>query len=212
MARIPTIAISSILGLVVLACGGSTAPTAIPASTVAPMDVATLAAPPATPTLAATAPPPAQTPASGSSPPVRPPTIAPVADAQEPGETVSNTADILTERVEDALDLASRGNWLEAWEYYTLSFRESCPRETFAAQAASGMNMFRSMLEIPIDESLEFRLMDVTVIGSTALVSTHIFHRGEPLDYGAQDELDSWVRIDGEWWNNVPPGPEGCVN
>ncbi|MCI0801701.1 MAG: hypothetical protein J4N85_06925 [Chloroflexi bacterium] len=127
---------------------------------------------------------------------------------------VSATSDVvtLTRRVEDALALASQGNWLEAWEYYTLSFRESCPKETFAAQVVSGMNMFRSMLEIPPDESLEFRLMDVTVIGSTALVSTHIFHQGEPLDYGAQDELDSWVRIDGEWWNNVPPGPEGCVN
>jgi len=127
---------------------------------------------------------------------------------------VASATDVatLTERVEDALALASQGNWLEAWEYYTLSFRESCPKETFAAQVVSRMNMFRSMLEIPIDESLEFRLMRVTILGSTALVGTRIFHQGLPLEYGAQDELDSWVRIDGEWWNNVPPGPEGCVN
>jgi len=55
-------------------------------------------------------------------------------------------------------------------------------------------------------------LMRVTVIGNTALVGTRIHHQGEPLEYGAKDELDSWVLIDGEWWNNVPPGPEGCVN
>lgn len=125
---------------------------------------------------------------------------------------MSNTADILTERVEDALDLASRGNWLEAWEYYTLSFRESCPKETFAAQAAFGMNLFRGMVELPPNEPLEFRLMSVTVEGATALVNTQIFHQGEPLEYGARDELDAWVLIDGQWWNNVPPGPEGCVN
>jgi len=108
--------------------------------------------------------------------------------------------------------LASRGNWLEAWEYYTLSFREGCPRETFAAQAAFGMNLFRGMVELPPNEPLEFRLMSVTVEGATALVNTQIFHQGEPLEYGARDELDAWVLIDGQWWNNVPPGPEGCVN
>ena len=68
----------------------------------------------------------------------------------------------LTERVEDALALASQGNWLEVWEFYTLSFRESCPKGTFAAQAASGMNLFRGMLELPPNEPLEFRLMSVT--------------------------------------------------
>ncbi len=108
--------------------------------------------------------------------------------------------------------LASEGNWLGAWEFYTLSFRESCPRETFSAQATSGMNLFRGMLQLPPNAPLEFRLMSLTVQGNTALVSTHIFHQGEPLEYGAENELDSWVQIDGQWWNNVPPGPEGCVN
>lgn len=118
----------------------------------------------------------------------------------------------ITERGEAVLALASRWNWLEAWECYTLSFRESCPRETFAAQAASGMKLFRGMLELPLDAPLEFRLMSVTVNGNTALVSTHIFHQGEPLTYGAEYELESWILIDSQWWNNVPPGPEGCVN
>ncbi len=208
MVRIPTIAI---LGIVALACGGSAAATAIPASTVAPTDVATLPALAATPAPGPTVPP-AQTPAPGSSPPARPPTIAPVAEAQGTGATVSSTADTLTERVEDALDFASRGNWLEAWEYYTLSFRESCPKETFAAQASFGMNLFRGMLELPLNEPLEFRMMSLTVQGASALVNTQIFHQGEPLEYGAKDELDAWVLIDGEWWNNVPPGPEGCLN
>ena len=121
---------------------------------------------PATPTSVPT-PPPAQTPAPGSSPPVRPPTIAPVVEASDTTEPTQ--AERLTERVEDALDLASRGNWREAWDYYTLSFRESCPRETFAAQAAFGMNLFRGMLEIPLNEPLEFRLMSVTVEGATAV-------------------------------------------
>lgn len=135
---------------------------------------------------------------------------APAVRAEETGTTESLAA--LTERVEDVLALASRGNWLEAWEFYTLSFRESCPKETFAAQAAFGMNLFRGMLELPLDAPLEFRLMSVTVQGATALVSTQIFHQGEPLEYGAEDEFDAWVLIDGQWWNNVPPGPEGCVN
>jgi hypothetical protein len=101
-----------------------------------------------------------------------------VAATNTPVVVASATSDVatLTERVEDALALASRGNWLEAWEYYTLSFKESCPRETFAAQAASGMNLFRGMLELPVDEPLGFRLMSLTVNGTTALVSTHIIH------------------------------------
>ncbi len=74
------------------------------------------------------------------------------------------------------------------------------------------MNLFRSFVELPPDAHLEFRLMNVTVNGNTALVTTHIFQQGEPLTYGAEDELESWVLIDGQWWNNVPPGPEGCVN
>ena len=118
----------------------------------------------------------------------------------------------LTKRVKAVLALASQGNWLEAWEFYTLSFRESCPKETFAAQAAFGMNLFRGMLELTPNEPLEFRLMSVMVEGATALVNTQIFHQGEPLEYGAKDELDAWVLITGQWWNNVPPGPEGCVN
>ena len=128
--------------------------------------------------------------------------------------SVVESADVgaSTERVEDALALTSRDDWLEAWEYYTLSFRESCPKETFAAQAASRMNLFHGMFAISLDEPVGFRLMGVTFNGSTALVSTHIFHQCEPLRYGAQDELDSWALIDGEWWNNVPAGPEWCVN
>ena len=110
------------------------------------------------------------------------------------------------------LVLASDGNWLEAWEFYTLSFRDSCPKETFAAQATSGMILFRGMLQLPFDERLKFRLMSATVNGNTALVNTQIFHKGEPLEYGAENELDAWALIDGQWWNNVPPGPEGCVN
>lgn len=54
--------------------------------------------------------------------------------------------------------------------------------------------------------------MSVTVNGATVLVSTHTFHKGEPLEFGAKDELDAWALIDGQWWNNVPPEPEGCVN
>ena len=74
------------------------------------------------------------------------------------------------------------------------------------------MNLFRGMLEIPLDEPLEFRLMSITVQGATALVNTQIFHQGEPLEYGAKHELDAWVLIDGQWWNDVPPGTEGGVN
>ena len=201
-----------ILLLILVACGGSAATEAIPASTVAPPDMATLATATDSPALGPTAPPTTvRTPAPGSSSPVRPPTIAPVVEAQGTGATVSNTMDVLTERVEDALDLAFRGNWLEAWEYFTLSFRESCPKESFAAQAAFGMNLFRGMVDLPPNEPLEFRLMSISIQGATA-VSTQIFHQGEPLAYGAKDELDAWVLIDGQWWNNVPPGPEGCVN
>ncbi len=106
---------------------------------------------------------------------------------------VASATDVatLTQRVEDALALASQGNWLEAWEYYTLSFRESCPKETFATQAAFGMNLFRGMVDLLPNEPLEFRLMSVTVQGATALVNTQIFHLGEPLEYGAKDELDA---------------------
>ena len=71
------------------------------------------------------------------------------------------------------------------------------------------MNLFRSMLEIPFDEPLEFQLMSVTVEGSTALVSTQIFHHGEPLEYGAKDELDAWALIDGQWWIMSCPDPGG---
>ena len=67
------------------------------------------------------------------------------------------------------------------------------------------------MVEPPLNEPLEFRLMGVTVEGVTALVSTQIFHQGEPLEYGARDEFDAWVLIDGQWWNNVPPGPGGVL-
>ena len=105
--------------------------------------------------------------------------------------------------------MASGGNWLEAWEYYTLSFRESCPKETFAAQARTGMAILRMMTNVPLGDSLEFRLMSVTVEGDTALVSTGIFHQGEPLEYGAQDELDSWALIDGQWWINFHLDPKG---
>ena len=91
-------------------------------------------------------------------------------------------------------------------EDYTLSFRESCPKETFAAQATFGMNLFRGMLELPLDAPLEFRLRSLTVQGATALVSTRIYHQGEPLEYGAMDELDSWALIDGEWWNQTLSG------
>jgi len=136
--------------------------------------------------------------------------IATLTPTETPTEAAGDVE--ITDRVETALALASEGNWLEAWEFYALSFRESCPRETFAAQATSGMNMFCSFVELPADARLEFRLMNVTVNGNTALVSTQIFHQGELLEYGAKDELDSWVLIDGEWWNNVPPGPYGCVN
>lgn len=85
-------------------------------------------------------------------------------------------------------------------------------RPSVDAISSSGMNLLRGMLELPVDAPLEFRLMSVTVEGTTALVSTHIFHQGEPSEYPAEDELESWVLIDGEWWNNVPPGPAGCVN
>ena len=54
--------------------------------------------------------------------------------------------------------------------------------------------------------------MSITVQGATPLVNTQIFHQGEPMEYRAKDELDAWVLINGWWWNNVPPGPEGCVN
>ena len=140
--------------------------------------------------------------------------IPPTQSTAVPTMVESATSDVvaLTRRVEDALALASRGNWLEAWEYYTLSFMDSCPKETFAAQVASGMNLFRGMSEPPLYEPLEFGLMSVTVNGATALVNTQIFHEGEPLDYGAKAEFDSWVFIDGEWWHNIPPGPAGCVN
>ncbi len=74
------------------------------------------------------------------------------------------------------------------------------------------MNLFRGMLEIPLNEPLGFRLMNITVQGATALVNTQIFHQGESLEYGAKDELDAWVLINGRCWNNVPPGPKGCVN
>ena len=69
-----------------------------------------------------------------------------------PTVVASATSDVatLTERVEDALALASRGNWLEAWEYYTLSFRESCPKETFAAQAAFGLSYLQSLIGLPL--------------------------------------------------------------
>ena len=138
--------------------------------------------------------------------------LAPTPEEQDTRTSESPVVEALTKRVEAVLALAPQGNWLEAWEYYTLSFRESCPKETFAAQAASGMNLFRGMLDIPLNEPLEFRLMNITVQGATALVNTQIFHQGEPLEYGAKDELDAWVLINGQWWNNVPPGPEGCVN
>lgn len=183
MVRIPAITISTILGFVALACGGSAATTAIPASTAVPTFAtpALAAYPTSTPTVLPT---PVSTQAGGSTLPDRPPTIAPVVEAQT-GSTDPPEVDELTERVEDALSLASRGNWLEAWEFYTLSFSESCPKEIFAAQAGSGMNFFRGMLGLPFDAPLEFRLISLTVQETTALVSTHIFHQGEPLEYAA---------------------------
>ena len=116
------------------------------------------------------------------------PTVAPTA-----APTEATTSSNLTERIEAALALSSQRDWLEAWEFYTLSFRESCPKETFAAQARTGMAILRMMTNVPLGDSLEFRLMSVTVEGDTALVGTRIFHQGEPWKYGAEDELESWV-------------------
>ena len=206
MMRIPI----ALVGLVALACGGSAASTvAIPTTTQAP--VSTIAN---TPTLAPTMIPTIMPTLAQTRTTVPTPTVPPVATTVAPTDEppVTTRADAVTERVEDVLALASSGNWLEAWEFYTLSFRDSCPKETFASQARTGMAILRMMTNVPLGDSLEFRLMSVTVEGDTALVGTRIYHQGEPLEYGAQDELDSWTLIDGEWWNNVPPGPEGCVN
>jgi len=74
------------------------------------------------------------------------------------------------------------------------------------------MIFLRGLVGIPLADPLEFRLMGVTVIGALTLVDTEIFHQGKPLQYGAEDELEAWILIDDQWWNNVPPGPEGCVN
>lgn len=58
----------------------------------------------------------------------------------------------LRERVEAALAFASRGDWLATYEFYTLSFRDSCPGETFAVQATSEMNLFRGKLGLPLTD------------------------------------------------------------
>ena len=71
------------------------------------------------------------------------------------------------------------------------------------------MNFLRQMVGIPFNDSLEFWLMSVTVNGATALVSTYIYHQGEPLKYWAEYELEAWVLIGGQWWNNVPPVGKG---
>ena len=65
--------------------------------------------------------------------------------AESPTPTVVSESPVvedLTKRVEAVLDLASQGNWLEAWEFYTLSFRESCPKETFAVRYIRRIMLF----------------------------------------------------------------------
>lgn len=180
------ILVFAILTLAALACGGNSVPgtaVALPTSTITPTATQV------------------QVPSGGPIPTV--PTT-------KAGDPRAETA--LRARVEAALAFASNGDWLAAHEFYALSFGNSCPAETFAAQITSGMILLRDFVGVPLKDSLEFRLMSVTVIGDYALVGTQIFHNGEPLEYGGQDELDSWALIDGEWWNNVQPGPEGCVN
>ncbi len=100
-------------------------------------------------------------------------------DALKPTETPTEAAGDstiaeITERIEAFLAFASEGNWMDAWESYTLSFLKSFLKETFAAQVTSGMDLFRCMLQLPPTTPLEFRLTSVTMNGNTALVTTRI--------------------------------------
>ena len=191
MARVPAVAL---LVFIAVACGGSTAlvSTVIPPThTTAPVSVTE----------------PTSTPASTAP-------IAPTAEAQltvAVGVFLFLTAS-LTERVEDALELVSRGEWLKVYKFQSPAFRESCPNGAFAAEATFGLSYLRNLLGIPLTDPLEFRLVSVLVDGTTGYVDTQIYHDGEPVVFGGEDEPQEWVRIDGEWWIDSQIGPSGCSN
>ena len=215
MARVPAVAL---LVFIAVACGGSTAlvSTVIPPThTTAPVsDTEPTSTPASTAPLA-------QVPTVGPTSTVAVPTIASTAEAQPTVGTVGPTVAVgislflstsLTKRVEDALELVSRGEWLKVYKFQSPAFRESCPNGAFAAEATFGLSYLRNLLGIPLTDPLEFRLVSVLVDGTTGYVETQIYHDGEPVVFGGEDEPQEWVRIDGEWWIDSQIGPSGCSN
>ena len=112
------------------------------------------------------------------------PTIAPTADATVAVGVFLFLTASLTERVEDALELVSRGEWLKVYKFQSPAFRESCPNGAFAAEATFGLSYLRNLLGIPLTDPLEFRLVSVLVDGTTGYVETQIYHDGEPVVFG----------------------------
>jgi len=106
----------------------------------------------------------------------------------------------LRERAEAFATAMSNEKWIEVHRFYSPEFQEKCPVGEYAIFLGLGVAMAKEMLGIDEDGKLELRITAVTVDGLNGTFTAEALYKGEPVDFLADLEPESWAFIDGQWW------------